>query len=135
MPLNVEKFVTPEQKFAGLYETADTIKQKHYHDEQLRFREEDRRQTADAKRAASSRFFANYLDPKDKFTGTKFDPKVYSLLNDAKTQAYDLAKQGADDTDILAAINPLVAKVDNYTQVAKTINEQKKAALGVLKDQ
>lgn len=134
-PLNVDRFVTPEQTFEGLDRVSSTLERKGYRDEQMRLRQEERDQNAEAKRAASSRFFANYLDPKDRFTGTKFDPKVYSLLNEAKNQAYELAKKGANDTDILAAINPMVAKTDEYVQKAKQINEQKKAALTILKEQ
>lgn len=134
-PLNVNRFITPEQDMSGLDRVSATMERKGYRDEQARLRQEERNQNAEAKRAASSRFFANYLDPKDRFTGTKFDPKVYALLNDAKNQAYELAKKGANDTDILAAINPMVAKTDEYVQKAKQINEQKKAALSILKEQ
>lgn len=133
MALNTQGFVTPENKFEGLNQAAETIERKNYRDEQARLREEERQQQREAKRSASSRFFANYLDPKDRFTGTNYDPETYKILDEALSQAYDLAGKGLGDTDILAAINPLINKANQYTQSAKVYNQRKKDFLDNLK--
>jgi len=133
MAIDIRGFVTPEQDFRGLYEAANTVERKNYREEEMRFREEEKQNQLEAKRQASGRFFANYLDPKDYFTGTNYDPHTYKTLNDALGQAYDLINKGAGDTEVLAAINPLVNRANKYTQLAKTYTANKNELINGLK--
>ena len=126
MALNLDGWVTPPSDFRGLYKVGDDL-------EKRRDREDHRKQQAAAKRSASDKYFTNYLDPKDRFTGTKADPNIHGLLADALKQAYDMSADGADDNMILASIQPLVTKVNKYEAAAKTISANKKAAIDTLK--
>lgn len=125
MALPVDRFVTQEQNFAGLYNYSNELEKK-------RIRSEQEREKAIGKKAASDKYFTNYLDPKDSFTGTVVDPVNAKLLSDALQQAYDLSAKGATDNEIFMAITPLVNKVNDYTQKAKQIQAQKKQAMDLL---
>lgn len=125
MALPVDRFVTPENDFAGLYRYSGRLEQNRLRDEQLR-------KEAEAKRFASDKYFANYLDPKDRFTGTKADPVIAEQLSEALTQAHQLSARGATDNEIFMAITPIVNRVNDYSQKAKQLQEQKKQALDVL---
>ena len=119
MALPVDRFVTPEQDFAGLRDVGDSMQRgrllEERKQEDLRKEEKERM----GKTAASMRYFANYLDPKDRYTGTYYDPKMNEYLGNALTQAYDLAKKGSGEAEILTAISPLVNKANDYQQKAK----------------
>lgn len=128
MAVNPQGFVTPEQDFRGLYNLSNNLEQKKLRDEELQRQRQ-------GKKSASDKYFTNYLDPKDRFTGTKFDPEVNKLLGEALKQAYDLSSTGADDTEIFTAISPLVNKVNDYSQKAMAVNAQKKQAVEFLKGQ
>lgn len=125
MALPVDRFVTPEQTMEGLYRYSGRLEQNRLRDEQLK-------KEAEAKRFASDKFFANYLDPKDRFTGTKADPVIAEQLSEALTQAHQLSARGATDNEIFMAITPIVNRVNDYSQKAKQLQEQKKQALEVL---
>jgi len=125
MALPVDRFITPENDFAGLYRYSGRLEQNRLRDEQLK-------KEAEAKRFASDKFFANYLDPKDRFTGTKADPVIAEQLSEALTQAHQLSARGATDNEIFMAITPIVNRVNDYSQKAKQLQEQKKQALEVL---
>ncbi len=133
MAIDVERFVTPEQQFEGLYKVENTMQQKRQMDaaEAERKRREDAEQRG--KTAASVRYFTNYLDPKDRYTGTYYDPKMNELLGEALSQAYDLAQKGSNEAEILTAISPLVNKANQYQQKAKVYTEGKKNLLSSLK--
>lgn len=125
MALPVDRFITPEQTFEGLYRYSGRLEQNRLRDEQLR-------KEAEAKRFASDKYFANYLDPKDRFTGTKADPIIAEILADAISQAHQLSARGATDNEIFMAITPLVNRANEYQMKAKQIQAQKKQALEVL---
>lgn len=125
MALPVDRFVTPENNFEGLYRYSGRLEQNRLRDEQLK-------KEAEAKRFASDKFFANYLDPKDRFTGTKADPVIAEQLSEALNQAHQLSARGATDNEIFMAITPIVNRVNDYSQKAKQLQEQKKQALEVL---
>lgn len=76
MALPVDRFVTPEQDFAGLREVGDSMQGGRLLEErkQENLRQEEKERMG--KTAASMRYFANYLDPKDRYTGTYYDPKM-----------------------------------------------------------
>lgn len=125
MALPVDRFVTGEQDFAGLYNYSNRL-------EQNRMRDEQESQRSAARKFASDKYFTNYLDPKDRFTGTLVDPVNAELLGQALQQAYDLSAKGATDNEIFMAITPLVNKVNDYSQKAKQIQAQKKQAMDFL---
>jgi len=123
--LPISGFVTPEQEFKGIYRLGAKI-------EQQKQAEEEQKKQAEVKRFASDKYFTNYLDPKDRFTGTLADPAIAEKLSKALSQAYDLSAKGANDNEIFMAISPLVNQVNDYSQKAKILQEQKKVALGSL---
>lgn len=125
MALPVDRFVTPEQQFEGLYRYSGRL-------EQNRLRQEQEKQAAAGRKAASDKYFANYLDPKERFTGTMADPVITDKLAKALDQAFELSAKGATDNEIFMAITPLVNDANEYTQKAKAIQAQKKQALEVL---
>lgn len=125
MPIDVQRFITPEQKFEGLYNLADRQEAKN-------LRQEQAKKDAEAKKYASDKYFTNYLDPKDRFTGTAYDPVTNKMLSDALNQAYDLSSKGVGDNEIFTAIAPLVNKVNEYSQKAKMYTERKKEALSLV---
>lgn len=132
MAVDVSRFVTPEQDFEQLNrvgETLDTQKQRQL------VRAEQERKDDEVKRgktAASMRFFTNYLDPKDRYTGTYYDPKMNEYLGQALSQAYELAGKGSGESEILTAISPLINKANDYQQKAKVYSENKKQLLASL---
>lgn len=135
MAVDVSRFVTPEQDFAGIYKVTDTLDTQKQR--QLAQAEQERKddEVKRGKTAASMRFFTNYLDPKDRYTGTYYDPKMNEYLGEAISQAYELAGKGAGEAEILTAISPLVNKVNDYQQKAKAYSENKKQLLSSLKGQ
>ena len=135
MAVPVDRFVTPEQDFAGLQQVGDTMQRNRIMEErkQEELRQEEKERVG--KTAASMRYFANYLDPKDRYTGTYYDPKMNEYLGNALTQAYDLARKGAGEAEILTAISPLVNKANDYQQKAKMYSENKKQLLAAVKGQ
>jgi hypothetical protein len=129
MALPINGFVTPEQDFRGLSEVTQRVdynKRQEQADREQKRREDE---VKAGKTAASVRYFTNYLDPKDYYTGTKFDPVNNKMLGDALAQAYDLANKGASEAEISTAIMPLVGKINKYTTAGKTYSEQKKEIL------
>jgi len=122
MAIDLHGFVTPEQDFQGLDKLNYNLQRKNAMAAQAA-------KDASAKKTASTKFFSNYLDDKQKFTGTKYDPYNHELYSEAIGQAMDLVKQGVNDTDILAAINPLVNKIGQYTQNAQQYALTKKQAM------
>jgi len=122
MAIDLRGFVTPEQDFQGLDKLNNNLQRKSAMAAQAS-------KDAEAKKTASTKFFSNYLDDKAKFTGTKYDPYTHELTANALSQAMDLVKQGVNDTDILAAISPLVNKASQYTQNAQQYALTKKQAM------
>jgi hypothetical protein len=124
--LDLRGFVSPASTFEGVDALTGTlVRQQH----ERAVAEQQRK----AKAAASTKFFSNYLDEKQKFTGTKYDPVNHQLLSDALNDAVGLIREGADDTDILAAISPKVNKVNQYTNNAQTYSANKKAYIERMK--
>ncbi len=125
MALPVDRFVDPSQDFAGLYRYSGRL-------EQNRLRKEQDKQAAAGRKAASDKYFANYLDPKDRFTGTMADPEIAKQLGEALDEAFMLSSKGATDNEIFMAITPRVNRVNDYTQKVKQIQAQKKQASDVV---
>lgn len=126
MAIDVSGFVTKEQDFGGLDKAADTLARQNYRRDQLAQQKEGRM-------AATGKFLQDYLDPKDRLTGTNYDPEIVKQLNDAMIEGADLAKKGASSAEIMMALGPKVGKINEYSQKAKLINQQIKDATGKLK--
>lgn len=126
MPLDLSGFVSAPDTFEGIDKLSNTL----VHQRQQKLYAQ---QQKEARSAASTKFVTNYLDQKAKYTGTQYDPINHQLLSDALGQSMDLIKQGADTTDILAAISPLVNKASDYTLRAQQYAENKKNYIDKLK--
>lgn len=124
--LDLRGFETPEQNFQGLYTAANTIERQKEKDQQLALQQQGRQ-------AATSKFLADYLDPKEHLTGTNYDPQIVSGFNNVLQQAQGLASKGASTSDILMAIGPSVNKLNEYSTKAKLINDQVKNYVTKLK--
>lgn len=126
MALDLRGFETPEQNFQGLYTAANTLERQREKSEQLALQQQGRQ-------AATSKFLADYLDPKEHLTGTNYDPQIVSGFNNVLQQAQGLASKGASTSDILMAIGPSVNKLNEYSTKAKLINDQVKNYVTKLK--
>jgi len=126
MPLDLSGFVTPEQNFGGLYKVAEKLDDQNANAERLAQQKESR-QTATAK------FLTDYLDPKDHLTGTAYDPQIVSGLSNILQQGQQLAAKGVNTNDILMALGPQVARLNQYSVTAKTINQRIKDQVARLK--
>lgn len=126
MALNLDGFVTPEQKMEGLYRATDTLERRRYREDQLA-------QQKEGKRASSLNFLNSYLDKKDYFTATPHDPELVNRLDKLLTEGATLANQGADGNTIKMALSPGVSKLNEYYTKAKLISEQKKQTINHLK--
>ncbi len=124
--LDLSGFVSPATEFQGLDNLTNTLQRK----QAMKAREQ---QEVESKKAASTKFFANYLDDKEKFTGTKYDPVNHELLSGALNDAMDLINKGADTNDILAAISPKVNRASQYTLNAQAYAANKKAYIDRLR--
>lgn len=132
MALNLQGFVTPEQDFGGMYKVSDTLYNEKLMKERQAEKDKAEEEEKTAKRSASVRYFANYLNPKDKYTGTNYDPNIYKYLGDAFDQAKDLAMKGAGEAEIFTAISPLVNKANDYEQKAKSYSKAKEQLIQTL---
>jgi len=126
MALDLRGFTIPEQDFGGLYSLTNKLERKTAMEQRAA-------EEAKAKRAASSKFLTNYLDEKEKFTGTKYDPVNHELLASALNQSMELINQGVEMNDVLQTISPMVNKVGKYTMAAQTYSANKKQKLDSLK--
>jgi len=124
MPLNTSGFVTPEQNLGGLYKLTDNLQM----DAAMKQRDGEQRK---AKKAASTKFFSDYLDDKAKYTGTNYDPIRHELISKALTDSMDLINQGTEINDVLAAISPSVNKANEYTQRAQQYAANEKQAISM----
>jgi hypothetical protein len=124
--IDIQGFVTPEQSFSGVYHAADTL-------EKQRYRKEQQQAQREGRIAATGKFLTDYLDPKDRLTGTNYDPEIVKQLNDALVEGADLASKGADTASIIMALGPKVGKINEYSQKAKAVNKQINDATAKLK--
>jgi hypothetical protein len=117
MPLDLSGFRSEPNQWAGLYHAADQLEKRKLRQDQLA-------QQRESKRAAAGTFLQNYLDPKDRLTGTAYDPMLVQGLQDAMQQGAQLAMAGADAPALMMALGPMVNKINQYSTNAKTINKQ-----------
>lgn len=124
----LNRYVTPEQDFGGLYNLSDKIEKRRFREEQLAERE-------GARSAATGKFLADYLDPKDFLTGTYYDPQIVQGLNDLLVEGAELSRKGADPNMLMMALAPKVNRLSQYSTKAKLLNENLKKQLGYFKPQ
>jgi hypothetical protein len=124
--LDLSGFNVPEDKFEGLYQAASSLQRRNILNQRLALQEQGRQ-------AATSKFVTDYLDPKDHLTGTAYDPQIVSGLQSVLQQAQGLIQKGAATQDVMMAIGPQVAKLNEYSTKAKLINDQVKASIAKLK--
>lgn len=135
MGLDVSGFITPEQSFKGLDQVSEMLEMKRHGHEQDHLKEDETKRQEQNKRDASSSFFANYFDDKALFTGTKFDPMNWGLIENGKKQAFDLINKGADRASIFLTLAPLINKIGRYSDNAQKYSALKKGVLDNLKTQ
>lgn len=126
MPIDVSGFVSKPQEFGGFYQAADTLERRKLRDQQLAQQKEGRV-------AATSKFLTDYLDPKDRLTGTNYDPEIVNQLQDTLQEGAALAAKGASTADILMALGPKVNKINEYSTKAKAIIQNIKSQLEKIK--
>lgn len=126
MALNLEGFVTPEQEFEGLSRAANTLERRNIRDAELK-------QQQEGKKAASTKFIADYLDPKQRLTGSPYDPEIVTGLNNILTEASDLIGKGAPLSDVMIAMGPKIGKINEYSTKAKLIQNNIKQSADRLK--
>lgn len=126
MGIDVSGFVNKPQEFGGLYHAAQTLEKRKYQDAQLA-------QQREGKRLATTKFLTDYLDPKERLTGTNYDPEIVKQLDTILGEGAALASKGASTSDIMMALGPKVGKVNEYSTKAKLINQQIKQSAERLK--
>jgi hypothetical protein len=125
-PLDVSGFVSEAPEFEGLYRASETL-------EKRKLREEQLQQQKEGRIASTNKFLADYLDPKERLTGTNYDPEIVKQLGDVLQEGSQLAGKGANVSDIMMALGPKVNRINEYSTKAKLVNQNIKAATEKLK--
>lgn len=126
MALDLTGFTSEAPQFEGLYKAADTLERRKYREAQLE-------QEKQGRVASNTKFLAEYLNPKDRLTGTNYDPEIVKQLQKALQDGSALAAKGANTADIMMALGPQVNKINEYSTKAKLINQQIKSSIDKLK--
>lgn len=126
MALNLEGFVTKAQEFDDLARAAQTLERRN-------IRKAEMQQQQEGKKAASTKFIADYLDPKQRLTGTPYDPEIVTGLNTILSEASDLISKGAPLSDVMIAMGPKVGRINEYSTKAKLIQNNIKQSADRLK--
>lgn len=130
MPIDTSHFIVGENKFEGLPEAAEAISRERYRNQQLDQQKYERQQAQDAKKVATAKFLEGYYDPKDHLTGTIYDPEVTKSILDLRNEAQQMVNNGVSDPNMItAALAPKANRLFQYSQAAKSINENVKAQL------
>jgi hypothetical protein len=112
MPLDISGFVTPEQKFEGLYKIGESlVKEKA-----------DAQKLASANRKALQSSLKYMANPKDYYTGTLADPQINQKFFEIAQAGYDYIDENptATDAQLKAYMNPLIQEVSDWSWKAKT---------------
>lgn len=126
MAIDVSGFEVKPQEFGGLYQAAETLERRKLRDAQLAQQKEGRQ-------LATTKFLSDYLDPKERLTGTNYDPEIVGQLQTALQEGAQLASKGASTSDIIMALGPKVNKINEYSTKAKLISQQIKQSADRLK--
>lgn len=126
MAVDVSGFVNKPPEFGGLYKLSETLEKRKLQDQQLA-------QQREGKQLATTKFLTDYLDPKDRLTGTNYDPEIVKQLQETLQEGAALSAKGASTADIMMALGPKVNKINEYSTKAKLINQQIKQSTDRLK--
>lgn len=126
MALDLSGFTSAPPEFEGLNQMAATLESRKVRDQQLA-------QQKESKQLATSKFLTDYLDPKDRLTGTNYDPEIVKQLQEALQEGAALSSKGASTADIMMALGPKVNKINEYSTKAKLINQQIKQSTDKLR--
>lgn len=126
MAVDVNNFIIKPNEFGGLYQAADTL-------ERRKIRETEFAQQQEGKKLATTKFLTDYLDPKDRLTGSNYDPEIVNQLQTALQEGAALAAKGASSADIMMALGPKVNKINEYSTKAKLVNQNIKSQLEKIK--
>lgn len=126
MALDLSGFQVKPQEFGGLYKATESLEKRKLQEGQLAQQKEGRQ-------AATTKFLTDYLDPKERLTGTNYDPEIVTGLQGVLQEGAALAAKGASTADIIMALGPKVNKINEYSTKAKLINTQIKQSAERLK--
>lgn len=126
MALDLSGFSNKPQEFGGLYQASQTL-------ERRKLQEAQAAQQKEGRQAATTKFLTDYLDPKERLTGTNYDPEIVTGLQGILQEGAALAAKGASTPDIIMALGPKVNKINEYSTKAKLINQQIKQSAERLK--
>jgi len=126
MPLDLQGFINPVEDFQGLDKASQTLARNQMLQQRLAYQQQGRQ-------AATSKFVADYYDPKQHLTGTPYDPGIINGFQSLLQQGEALASKGASNSDILMALGPQTARLSQYSDTAKLINDNIKNSVGQLK--
>lgn len=131
--LDLRGFNSGDVDFSGLYKVGDDLR----YNKQLQERKDERLQEQkdkdEATLASNAKFLQNTFDPKQHLTGSLYDPVTTQLMSKAYGQALQLAQQKVPLDQILMATQPLVNKINDYTQKATMYTANKKEFLDQMK--
>ncbi len=115
MALDISGFVTPEQKFEGLYKLGEIEEQKQ---KQAR----EAKVAASANKKAMQDALKNMMDPKDYFTGSLYDPQINQKLYDTYSKANEFIEKNPNATDVQlnTYMAPYLRDLSAYSVGAKT---------------
>jgi hypothetical protein len=124
--LDIRGFEVQPAEFKGLDMAAEQLRRNQFRNQELKQRQE-------GEKAATAKYLGNYLDSKDALTGTAYDPEIVKGFDALLSQGYELANKGANMNEIMMAISPGVAKLNQYSTKAKLINQQIKSSIDKIK--
>lgn len=118
MALDLSGFVTPEQKFEGLYKLG----------EQLATQKRAKAKAAEeakAEKTTMSTMLLKMVDPKDYLSGAPTDPQVVKGFNDIYQEGINLISnnKGMNNAMLSAALFPKINKLAQYGTAAKVIKK------------
>lgn len=118
MALDLSGFVTPEQKFEGLYKLGEVIGAK-------KKAEAKAAEETKAEKATMSTMLQKMVDPKDYLSGAPTDPQIVKGFNDVYQQGLELINnnKGMNNAMLSAALFPQVNKLAQYGTAAKVIKK------------
>ncbi len=124
--LDLRGFVSEPTSFEGL----DRLSNNLYNQKQQKIKQAKEQE---AQQASSTEFVTNYLKDKDKYTGTNYDPLIHEGVSTAMNSAMGLIKKGANISDVVTAISPILNNVDTYSRNAQIYAQNKKGYIDRLK--
>lgn len=124
MPLDLHGFTAPVDQYGGLYQVASDMNKRNAERQAAKDK-------AAANQASMAKFLVDYTNPKDHLTGTLYDPIITKGYSDILQEGTKLIQSNPSLTTdmLLTALAPLVGKLSEYSEKAKTINDNIKLGL------